>query len=233
MHRVGETVALHGEDARKLRVVLRAKHGDAVEICDSSGHAYLGRVAFEGATLGVELIEARDRAGETRTPITLAQAVPKGAKMDFVVEKATELGIIRIVPVRTERTIGEASAAKLDRWRRLARSAAAQSARRHVPEVANALPLDALLAGLEPGSALIVPWELAERVPLRDGLKAVPRNGTPLVLLIGPEGGFSHDEIERVQGAGAVVVSLGTRILRTETAGLVVLSALLYEFEEL
>ncbi|GAC1308762.1 MAG: hypothetical protein NVSMB19_22170 [Vulcanimicrobiaceae bacterium] len=149
--------------------------------------------------------------------------------MDYVVEKATELGIARIVPFTAARTVGEGDrAGKLERWRRLAKSAAQQCGRGDVPDVATPLTFPALLASFASYDVAIVPWELAAPTPLRDCLPAVLGNARRVLLVIGPEGGFSADEASAAAAAGARLVSLGSRILRTETAGLVAASALLY-----
>jgi 16S rRNA (uracil1498-N3)-methyltransferase len=226
-------VELRGEDGRKLSVVLRARSGDAVEICDSGGQSFLGRLRVEGVLVAVELVESRSRAAEPRVHLTLAQAVPKGAKMDFVVEKATELGVARIVPLSTERSIGEAGRAKVERWRRLARTAAMQSGRAVVPEVAGPATIDEITGTLTPKTALLIPWELAERRPLRERLPSLIDRREHVVVVIGPEGGLSHDEVERLRASGGEAISLGARILRTETAGLIALGAILYSLGEL
>jgi 16S rRNA (uracil1498-N3)-methyltransferase len=231
---VGETVPLGSGDARKVLVVLRGRTGDALEVCDSSGCAFSATLVVDGERAIARLDAVVERPSESRVEIVLAQAIPKGAKMDFVVEKATELGVARVVPLVTERTIGDGErGGKVDRWRRLARAAAQQCGRLRVPEVSNAVGWDAFLSQAARGDRLLMPWELAERVPLRDQLPAAVAGARRVVVLIGPEGGISHGEGERAAAAGAQTLSLGSRILRTETAGLVVISALLYELGEL
>jgi 16S rRNA (uracil1498-N3)-methyltransferase len=166
--------------------------------------------------------------------VTIAQAVPKGQKMDLVVEKATELGAHAIVPVRSARVIGhDTSPAKVERWRRIAKSAAQQSGRLHVPDVADVHDWDALLATFAEYDRVYVPWELAEPAPLRDVFETELAHARRVLIVIGPEGGFAADEVERARAAGARPISLGRRILRTETAALVVLAALLYARGEL
>jgi 16S rRNA (uracil1498-N3)-methyltransferase len=240
VHAVGDAVAFAPDDARKLSTVLRKRSGDRVEIVDSGG------VAF-GATLAVEsrdghdvrvratLDERLDRGDvESALRVTIAQAVPKGHKMDLVVEKATELGAHAIVPVRSARVIGhDTSAAKVERWRRIAKSAAQQSGRLRVPDVADVNDWDALLATFAQYDRVYVAWELAEPAPLRDVFEREPAGARSVLVVIGPEGGFSKDEVERARSAGASAISLGRRILRTETAALVVLAALLYARGEL
>ena len=240
---VGDIVAFAPDDARKLSTVLRKRSGDRVQVVDSGG------VAF-GATIDVgardnrdaravqvraTLDERLDRAdAETTLRVTVAQAVPKGQKMDLVVEKATELGAHAIVPVRSARVIGhDTSPAKVERWRRIAKSAAQQSGRLRVPDVADVHDWDALLATFAQYDRVFVPWELAEPAPLRDVFELALADARSVLVVIGPEGGFSSDEVDRARAAGASAISLGRRILRTETAALVVLAALLYARGEL
>jgi 16S rRNA (uracil1498-N3)-methyltransferase len=180
----------------------------------------------------VDVVERRVRPAESRIEMTLAQAVPKGAKMDFVVEKATELGVARIVPLLTERTLGDPSPGKLERWRRLARSAAQQSGRDRIPAIDEPLGIERFIAQAR-SMPMLLPWELAERVPLRERLGPLLAGADRIAVIIGPEGGLSHSEAEQAGVAGALVVSLGARILRSETAGLVVLSAVLYAAGEI
>ncbi|HMD01396.1 MAG TPA: 16S rRNA (uracil(1498)-N(3))-methyltransferase [Candidatus Baltobacteraceae bacterium] len=224
-----------GTDARKLSVVLRKRVGEAVEVCDSAGSAFAGTlVALDAARATVRLDEVVAAARGVGLEITLAQAVPKGTKMDFVVEKATELGVRRIVPVVTERTLGAAErAGKTERWRRLARSAAAQCGRRDVPGVDAPIAWEALGAYAREAELALLPWELAAPLPLRDALPGLLSGIRRVLVAIGPEGGFSHDEVDEARSWGARPISFGTRILRTETAGLVACSVLLYAAGEL
>ncbi|MDQ2858301.1 MAG: RsmE family RNA methyltransferase, partial [Candidatus Eremiobacteraeota bacterium] len=169
-----------------------------------------------------------------RLRITLAQGIPKGQKMDYVVEKATELGIARLVPFASERTLGDtARDGKVERWRRLARTAAQQSGRADVMEVGPPVPFAELLEQCNAFDLALVPWELAVHVPLRERLPGLLAGKRTVCIVIGPEGGLSHEEARRAEMAGGRLVSLGTRILRTETAGLVACGALLYESGDL
>jgi 16S rRNA (uracil1498-N3)-methyltransferase len=235
VHAVGDRVAFAPDDARKLVTVLRKRSGDRVQVVDSGGIEYAATLDVDGRAVGATLDEPLDRGEvETALRITLAQAVPKGQKMDLVVEKATELGAYAIVPVRSARVIGhDTSPAKVERWRRIARSAAQQSGRVRVPEIAGVHDWDALLTTFVRYGRVYVPWELAEPVPLREVFERDARDACSLLVVIGPEGGFSADEVALARAAGAHAISLGRRILRTETAALVVLSALLYARGEL
>ena len=230
VHAPGDRVAFAADDAHKLRNVLRKRSGDRVEVVDSAGAAFAASLDVDARAVTAQLEEPLMREGaEPALRVTLAQAIPKGHKMDFVIEKATELGVERIVPVRTARVIAsDTNAAKVERWRRIAKSAAQQSGRTHVPGVEDIVSWDALLASFAGFDHVYVPWELAPPLPLREAF-AHDADARTVLLAIGPEGGFAADEIARARDAGATVVSLGRRILRTETAALVVLSILAYE----
>jgi 16S rRNA (uracil1498-N3)-methyltransferase len=230
VHAIGDVVDLSGADARKLLVVLRGQAGDPLEICDSGGNTFAASLVADGVRAAARLEERRSEAVETSREIVLYQSVPKGAKMDFVIEKATELGVARIVPVTTERTIGAVSGdAKVERWNRLARTAAAQCGRSRVPIVDEPVAWNDVFRVVQDGSDLILfPWELAERVALRDALPELLTQPGRIAVLIGPEGGISHEEAAVAVAAGAHPISLGPRIFRTETAGMVLIAAVLY-----
>lgn len=235
VHAVGDRVVLAADDARKLTSVLRKRSGDRVQIVDSGGIAYAATLDVEPRSVGATLDALLERPPvETTIEVTVAQAIPKGQKMDLVVEKATELGAYAIVPVRSARATGsDGGPAKIERWRRIARSAAQQSGRTRVPAVGETLEWDALLATFAGYDRVYVPWELAEPAPLRDVFERELPGVRSVLIVIGPEGGFAAGEVERAQAAGGVPISLGRRILRTETAALVVLAAVLYARAEL
>jgi 16S rRNA (uracil1498-N3)-methyltransferase len=230
----GDRVALASGDARKAQLVLRLRDGDALEVCDSAGRTFAAALALDGPR-GFALLERELEAPPAPTlEIVLVQALPKGPKMDLVIEKATELGVARIVPVVSERSLGDPGEAKLERWRRIARTAAQQSGRPDIPVVDAPLTWAGLFAeALPAGTTALVPWELAPREPLADVLPRLLRGRSRALVAIGPEGGFAHDEVELAQRAGAHTVSLGHRILRTETAGLVVCGILRYAARDL
>ena len=226
---IGDTVGLAADEARKLVVVLRARSGDAIEVVDSSGRAYRALLHLEDKRATALLERELTAPPALKLRVTLAQGVPKGQKMDYVVEKATELGIARIVPFTSARSTGERTReGKVERWRRIARSAAQQCGRTDVPEVAEPVDFAALVAQVGAYDLALVPWELAEAQPLRDRIPALLDDAETAFLGIGPEGGLEDAEAHALEAAGAHLVSLGRRILRTETAGLVAYAALLY-----
>ncbi|MGH7708024.1 MAG: RsmE family RNA methyltransferase [Vulcanimicrobiaceae bacterium] len=233
-HAIGDLIEIGGGDAHKLRVVLRKRSGDAVELRDASGTAFVASLQIDDHRVRARLERAFNQPRVAESTIVLAQAIPKGRKMDFVIEKCTELGVARFVPLITERTIPDGGrTGKVERWRRLARTAAAQCGRAHVPTVDDPNDLTRLFDAVAPTDCILVPWESADRVPLSERLPALIAGRRNLLLVIGPEGGFAHAEVELAERRGAATVSLGDRILRTETAGIVVCSILRYALGEL
>lgn len=228
-HALGEIVSLEGGDARKIALVLRLKEGDEIEAIDSGARRFRARLSIRGSDVIARLDELLLQGAAAQTPqITVAQGVPKGQKMEFVVEKLTELGVARIVPLVTERTIARAGQTKLERWERLAKAAAMQSGRSDIPEIAQPSIFDALLTTFGEYDLVLMPWELAEPIALRDALPARLAQARNVLVLIGPEGGFSHDEAAAAGEAGAHLIWLGRTILRTETAALMLVAVIAY-----
>lgn len=225
----GESLELTGGDARKIVTVLRKKTGDTVEIIDSAAQRFAATLQIDNRRVTAVLGETIAGASGGRLKISVAQAVPKGQKMDFVIEKLTELGIAELLPFYSERSVVEdIGAGKLERWRRLAQSAAQQCGRDTLPAIHQPQPFADVVARFPDYDTVLFPWELAESGPLRERLPGLVEHSGSVLMLIGPEGGFSSDEAAAAQAAGAKLISLGSRILRTETAALVLASILNY-----
>ena len=223
-------VALPDEAARKARLVLRLREGDEVELFDGAGRRALARIAAgEGEGVFAEVAEVQTVAAGAR--IAIAQALCKGDKMELVIQKATELGASCIVPYASERAVVKLDAKKgaerVDRWQKIAAEAARQCGRSDVPEVAPLTDLAGVLA--RPGARAVL-YEEERGHRFADFLDGA---GDEATLLIGPEGGFAPHEIERARSAGAAVVTLGSRILRTETVALAALAIALHRRGEL
>jgi 16S rRNA (uracil1498-N3)-methyltransferase len=226
---IGERARLDAGDARKLTLVLRRHDGAELEIADSSGRVFAATLRLEADRAFASLDRVLTVPAPAALRVTLAQGLPKGQKMEYVVEKATELGLESIVAFTSARTVGEgAREGKLERWRRLAKSAAQQCGRPDIPAVEGPLAFEALLARVPGFDVTLVPWELAPVVRLRERLPDLLVGARTALVIIGPEGGLAQDEALALESAGAHLVSLGGRILRTETAGLVACSILLY-----
>jgi 16S rRNA (uracil1498-N3)-methyltransferase len=235
VHGLGERIALAADDARKIATVLRGKTGDRVQIVDSGGRAFAASIDVTGTDVVATLDDVLDRgARESAVRLTLALGIPKGQKMDLIVEKATELGAVAIVPLRSDRVVGERTGDhKTERWQRLAKTAAQQCGRTVIPAVAPIVTWPELIATFGSYDRVYLPWELADVKPLRDTFEADAPAIASALFIIGPEGGFSNSEAERAIAAGAIPISLGTRILRTETVALAVLAAFAYARGEL
>lgn len=209
MPEVGGSLTLPEDEARHVFKVLRARPGDAVEVVGAGGALALARVE-DGRT--VTVVEELD-AGFVEVPVTLYQAVPKGGRMDLVVEKATEAGATRIVPLLTEHGEVNPREGKVDRWRRVAEAAARQSLRLRVPEVAEPTAFGEAIE--EAGEAGV----LLHNAPGVADVEDVVRGG--VCLFVGPEGGWSEGELEAAGEFGLSVGGLGPYRLRSETAGVV------------
>ena len=235
VYALGASVAFATDDARKIATVLRGRSGDRVQVVDSSGSSFAASIDVSGTTVTATLDERIERGvRESAVRLAVAQAIPKGQKMDLIVEKATELGVTAIVPLRSDRVVGERTGEhKIERWQRLAKTAAQQCGRSVIPSVAPIATWDELLATFGSYDRVYIPWELADVQPLRATFDADAPQIASALFVIGPEGGFSAHEVERAVAAGAIAVSLGTRILRTETVALVILTAFAYARGEL
>jgi 16S rRNA (uracil1498-N3)-methyltransferase len=215
-----ERVTLDRVASKHLVKVLRLQAGAEVCVFDGCGTEIEGRIVRASAA-GVEMaLGARHRVPLPLVIITLLQAVPRGDRMDFIVQKTTELGVTRIVPVLSARGMVKPTPGKIRRWRTIAQEAARQSGRGDVPDVAEVSTLDVALAGAAAaGGTRLVLWEEERALPLRQIFAQTPP--MPVTLLVGPEGGFSQEEVERARLQGFRTVGLGARILRVETAALV------------
>lgn len=225
-------VVLTGREARHARV-LRLGAGDRVQLCDGRGQLYTARVVtVTRDRVEAEVLEPAPAQVMPAVSLVLGQALPKAAKMDLVIEKATELGADRIIPFTSVRTIPQPRAStRLLRWHRLAEAASKQCGRPVVPEVTDVVPFDEFLRMTEPLPVKLLLWEGEAERSLRTLLREGGRPGG-VALAVGPEGGFAPEEVERARARGFVPVSLGPRILRTETAGLAALAIVQYELSE-
>lgn len=232
-------IRLASDDAHHILQVLRMGPGDLLDVCDD--HHRLYRCRIPGVTsdarggLTVEIVERLPGSGEFPFEITLYQGLPKGEKMNLIVRECVELGAVRVVPVLCRRSVSRPDAAKgrakATRWQKVAEAAAKQSGRGRMPQVSEPVPFEASLAeAREKHDLVFVPYESETGVSLRTFLEHRPRPER-LAFFIGPEGGFAADEVTAFGAAGISTVTLGPRILRTETAGAAVLSMLSYRFE--
>jgi 16S rRNA (uracil1498-N3)-methyltransferase len=226
------------DETRHLARVLRLRPGDTVLASSGDGLDHTVRLETLGDTATGIVIGTRTRATESRLAVTLIQGVPKGDRMEIIVRAATELGVARIVPALTARTVVQLDTGRwrerARRWQRVAKEATKQCGRAVVPEVDVPRPLADCLEALgaaAPGELALCVWEGATTAlgPMLDAAASATRARA----LVGPEGGLSADEVDAARARGFVVASLGPRILRTETAGPTVLSILQFRLGDL
>lgn len=225
-----------GLDAHHIIDVLRMQPGSKLQIVADDGISFIGEVVRLGANqVSVRAIEILRESGEPTVQISLLQGLAKGDKMDTVVQKAVEIGVTDIYPVALTHSVVVLDAAraakKTERWAKIAEAAAKQSKRDIVPLVHPVMPLAEAIAEAEP-ELLLAAYESENQVGLKAVLQA-HKKARRISVVIGPEGGLTNEEIAVVTAAGGVSASLGRRILRTETAGLVVAAAILYETDNL
>lgn len=223
----GDVIAIEGEEANHIIKVLRMKEGEKLTIFDGNGNCADGEIEkIEGKAVFVKVLRKYESETEPKLKITLFQAVPKNPKMDLIIQKATELGVTRIVPVNTKRIVAKIDKEnKLERLKRIAFEAAKQCGRAYVPEVCAPISFEKAVEMMKNMDAAIIPYECE-----KDGKigEVLPEGIKSLGIIIGPEGGFEESEVKAAEDNGIKRVTLGKRILRTETAGLIASALALY-----
>ena len=234
-----EPIRISGEDYNHIHNVLRMKTGEEVLVTDQGEKEYLCEIADYDADAQAVLLRVVDVFGNNRelpARIVLFQGYPKGDKMEQIVQKAVELGAAEIVPVMMKRCVvkldEKKAAKKIERLNGVALSAAKQSKRGRIPEVKPAMNMEQAIQYARSLDSIIVPYESAEGMEYSKKVIDEITDGRSIGIFIGPEGGFEPSEIEKIEAVGGKVISLGHRILRTETAGMVVLSLLMFGLEE-
>ncbi len=232
-----DKIMVIGDDVKHIKNVLRLMEGDIISLCDKLGTDYTAEIS----DLSKEKIICRileRKVSETEPPIEviLYQGIPKSTKMDLIIQKNTELGVSKIIPVITDRTVvkiqdRKKEEKKLERWNKVTEEAAKQSKRGIVPEVYQILTFEEMLKALKNDGLIIVPYENEENIGIKEVLKS--ETSKKINIVIGPEGGFEQKEIESLKAIGSKIVSLGPRILRTETAGFITSAIVLYELGDL
>lgn len=246
-----QPVTLTGDQAHQVRRVLRLRLGDRAILLDGQGWAYEAvLIALNEADAKFQLLQRRLAEGEPAVHLTLYQAVLKGERFEWVLQKGTEVGVGAFVPLVCARNVVDdldAIEGKRERWQRIIREAAEQSGRGRLPALSpatlfsravatSAAPLPAPMARLssEPQPLRLIPWEEERGTRLRDVLRGCNlAPGTRIEVLVGPEGGFTAQEIDLARRYGIRPVTLGPRILRAETAGVVAAALILYETGEI
>lgn len=223
------SVTISGEDVAHLSKVLRLREGENIIVCDSAGTDYECRIESISKTEAVaSVISSTPNIAEPPINITIYQGLPKSDKMDYIVQKCVELGVNKIVPVITKRAVAipRDGDKKILRWQRIASEAAKQCGRGVLPQIGEIAEFKTIVKNVVLEDNLnIIPYENEKSFKLKNALKPVKN----INIFIGPEGGFDPEEIELAITSGIQPVTLGPRILRTETAPIAVVSAVMYD----
>lgn len=225
-------VTLTGDEARHVAVVLRMRPGDELLLIDGKGTEYLSRIESVSDNEAVlNVVESRSSSAEPAVNVSLFQCLPKQGKMELIIQKCVELGIHEIVPTVSRRCVVKIDGkdGKLVRWNKVAQEASKQCGRAFIPEVKPPVKLSSV--DLTHFDAVLLAYENEDVTTLKASLNR-SKDARSIAVFIGPEGGFESSEAEELIKKGAVSVSLGKRILRTETAGIAALAQIMYEFEQ-
>lgn len=229
-------IYIEGSDVNHVKNVLRMKIGEALEICDGNNKKYLCEIE-EMTSEFVRALIKEELGADTELPskLYLFQGLPKADKMELIVQKAVELGVYEIIPVATKRAVvkldDKKASKKVERWNSIAEGGAKQSGRSFIPEVTSVMSYKEALAYASKLDVVLIPYELAEGMAETKQIISAIEAGQSVGIFIGPEGGFETSEVESAIAIGAKAITLGKRILRTETAGLTTLSILMYHLE--
>lgn len=234
-----DLVIIRGQDVKHITRALRLGSGDKITVADGLENKYL----VELTTTNDKLVEGQIKEklavdAESEINVTLLQGLPKSKKMDLIVRKCTELGINKVIPMTTDHTVVKLSSSKAEkrqkRWQKIAKSAAKQSKRTRIPELGAVIDFAEGLDLAADYDLAVIPWVAEEKQGLKEIIKEQDlENIKDVLIVIGPEGGFSPAEIANAQEKGVQPVVLGPRTLRTETAGLAALTMILYELGDL
>lgn len=230
-------IVITGSDVNHIKNVLRLNKGEKIVICDGQGQDYYCIIDNVAKEQVIAVIEDKQKANtELRTKIYLFQGLPKKDKMEFIVQKAVELGVYEIVPVKMKRTIvkidnEKKERAKLNRWQTIANEASKQSRRGILPNVHEIVSYKEAIDMAKELEYVILPYELAENMEYTRKNIVEASKCSSIGIFIGPEGGFDEEEVSFAKEIGIKTITLGNRILRTETAGLTALAMLMYNIE--
>lgn len=233
----GDKIRIEGGDVNHMKNVLRMKLHEKAEISDGESRTYLCEVeAYEEDVAILHILEEMEVDTETASKLYLFQGLPKSDKMELIVQKAVELGVYQVIPVAMKRSVvrldDKKAAKKADRWNSIAESAAKQAGRSRIPEVTMPLSYNEALKMAEELDVTLLPYELAGGMEVTREVIRQIKSGQSVGIFIGPEGGFEPEEVDAAVSMGAKVITLGRRILRTETAGFATLAVLMFELEQ-
>lgn len=231
-----DVITVTGPDVNHIKNVLRMRPGEKVLISNGVDRDYLCEIAsVTGEAVTASILSEEKEGTELPVKIWLFQGLPKGDKMELIIQKAVELGVYRVVPVETRRTVvkldSKKEEARVRRWNAVSESTAKQSKRIVIPEVSGVMTFKEALAFTEGFDKKMIPFEHAEGMKETKEFIAGVEPGMNVAVFIGPEGGFEDEEIALAETYGVKPVTLGRRILRTETAGMAILAVLMFQME--
>ncbi|GAA0862528.1 16S rRNA (uracil(1498)-N(3))-methyltransferase [Paraclostridium tenue] len=230
------TCIIEGEDVKHISKVLRCRVGEELEICDNDNNEYICEITnIDKSQVDLNILKRVDIKRESDLKIKVYQGLPKGPKMEMILQKLTEVGVDEIILVQTKRTVvkvdDKKEDKKIERWERIIYEAAKQSKRGKIPKLRGVLSFKEALADMKENDFNIAPYENEKTKTIKQAIKGKDINN--IGIFVGPEGGFEDTEINAIEEIGGQSVSLGPRILRTETASLVASSIVLYELSDL
>ena len=230
------TCIIEGEDVKHISRVLRCKENDKLEVCDMDNNEYICEIReINKDNILLDIIEKVNIKRESNLKVKLYQGMPKGTKMELILQKLTEIGVDEIVLVQAKRSVtkidNKKEDKKIERWERIIYEAAKQSKRAKIPKLTGVLTFKEALADMQNNDLNLCPYENERTISIKEAIKDSSAN--TIGIFVGPEGGFEEEEVEKIQEIDGKVVSLGPRILRTETASVVASSIVLYELSDL
>ncbi len=232
----GENAYIEGSDVNHIVNVLRMKPGEELLISVKGDWDYLCKIDdIETERVNLKVLESMEQR-ELPVNITLLQGIPKSDKLEMIIQKAVELGVSEIIPVKTKRVVvkieEKKQASKVNRWNAIAESAAKQSKRSIIPKVSEPMSIDNALEIVKDFGVKLIPYENADGIDKTRKILDSMDKTKDIAVFIGPEGGFEEAEVERIKNSSFEVITLGKRILRTETAGLALLSNIMIRLED-
>lgn len=227
-----DLISVTGSDVNHIKNVLRMGKGDSLLICDGEGTDYKCEISeLLKDQILLKILTSQPSKSELKQKFYLFQGLPKSDKMELIIQKATELGIFEIIPVKCARSIVKVDekkeGKKIARWQQISESAAKQSGRGLIPKIHTPMPFNKAIEYSISSDLILIPYEKSLNIEETRKLISAARDKKSISIFIGPEGGFEEKEIEFAQNSGALAITLGSRILRTETAGISLLSALM------
>lgn len=235
----GNNIYIIGQDVNHIVNVLRLNIGNNINICDtSSTQNYICRIKkIYKDKVDCEIIEKEEENTEPNVQLTICQGIPKGEKMELIIQKNTELGVKNIIPIKMSRCISKIEekkeSKKILRWQKIAEVAAKQSGRNIIPNIENSMTVKELSNKIKEYDIVLLAYEQEERNTLKNELRKLKKDDIKIAVIIGPEGGIEQEELNVLKNGGAKIITLGKRILRTETVGIVVTSIIMYELEQM